>query len=158
MNGCHAVLAMALAVVPRITLAQQADSSGFPNISCVDRFKLPAYPLLAQQARISGTVTATAVLSSTAHPERVEMNVTTSAPHAKGILTSPVEAAVREAVFNSNCGRRTVELVFVFQIEGTTTGKPKQAVSYGFPNRFWIVSEAPMFQPEAEKSKAGNQP
>ena len=118
MNGCHAAIAMALAVIPGIATAQQPDSRGSRNLSCVDRIKVPAYPVLAQQARISGTVTATVVLSSTAHPERVDINVTTNVTHAKGVLMSPVEAAIGEARFNSACGGRTVELVFVFEING----------------------------------------
>lgn len=158
MTGCHAIVAIAFAVVSAMSFAQEGGPKPDSNISCVDRIKLPTYPLLAQQARVSGTVNANVVLSSTALPQRVETNAATNAPHAKGVLAVPVERAIREAIFNSTCGGKTVELVFIFEIGGVTNGRPKQTISYGFPNRFWIGSEAPHFQPQSTNSEAGSQP
>jgi hypothetical protein len=158
MTGYVAIVAIALTVVPGLNCAHAAESSAPPNISCVDRIKLPEYPRLAQQAMISGTVNAHVVLSSTAQPERVETRASTVAPNVKSVLTTPVEAALRQAVFKSGCGGKSVEFVFIFELNGNTRGKPKQAVSYGFPNKFWIVSEAPMFQPQSANSNPGSEP
>jgi hypothetical protein len=142
MTRYHAIVAIAIALAPGMTCAQE----GSPNISCVDRITLPEYPLLAQQSRTSGTVTTTFVLSASGHPDHIETRLATKASSST-LLSAPVETAIRESVFNASCSGKTVELIFTFEIKGSTEGRPKQTIAYGYPNRFWIVSEAPHLQP-----------
>jgi hypothetical protein len=143
----RAVASLCLVVLAGMCFAQESGSNRNSNIACVDRLRLPTYPLLAQQARISGTVHAAVGLSATASPERIEIGPAPNAPPVRGLLKAPVEKAIREAIFKKDCSGKTVELVFVFEIRGDAEETPKQTVSYGFPNIFRIESEAPHFQP-----------
>jgi hypothetical protein len=45
-----------------------------------------------------------------------------------------VEKAIQEASFRSDCTGKTVVLIFDFKAAG------QQSVSYGYPNKFWIVT------------------
>lgn len=118
------------------------------DLMCVGRLELPSYPLLAQQARIEGTVSVDIVLSTAGSIRDVNVHddVKPSMP-ARGVLLKVVSDAVRAAAFERSCFGRTVSLVFIFELAGTSTGQPRQAVAFGSPNRFWIKSEAPHYQP-----------
>ena len=96
---------------------------------------------------VSGTVNAALVLSSKARPQRVEFKTARNASHAIGLLTQSVQTAIQEASYFPTCGGKTVQLVFVSELVGVSEGTPKRAVSFGSPNRFWITSEAPHWQP-----------
>lgn len=118
------------------------------NLMCIEKLEMPSYPLLAQQARISGTVTVDVVLSTTGSVQDVNVRDEPNPPRAgDGVLRTPVFEAIRGAVFDRSCGGKTVNLVFVFELSGTSIGSPKQTVAFGSPNRFWIKIEAPHFQP-----------
>lgn len=59
------------------------------------------------------------------------------------------KALVEEATI----GMKRLEITIAAKIEAVSKGTPKQAVSFGFPNTFWIVSEAPHYQPEPADSE-----
>lgn len=80
--------------------AQDSES----NMSCVERLEMPVYPPLANSARISGSVTATVVVAS-------DGSLQTQAAGHK-LLAPAVEKALRASVFRSNCGGKTVRLIF----------------------------------------------
>ena len=54
---------------------------------------------------------------------------------------SAFEKAIQEASFRSDCTGKTVVLMFDFKVAGRPSGDPKQSVSFGYPNKFWIVTE-----------------
>jgi hypothetical protein len=129
--------------------AVSQTSSGDPsNAYCVERLDIPAYPLLAMQARITGTVTATVHLSARAAAQDVMAVSSPKIGRAKAILTEPVEAVIREARFRPACGGKIVTLIFRFELIGETENRPSQRLLFGYPNRFWIVDETPLWQPD----------
>jgi hypothetical protein len=118
------------------------------DLMCVRRLEVPSYPLLAQQARIEGTVSVDIVLSTAGYVRDVNAHVDAKPPTAaRGVLLKAVSEAVRAAAFDCSCAGRTVSLVFIFELAGTSIGQPRQTVSFGSPNRFWIKSETPYYQP-----------
>jgi hypothetical protein len=122
------LLAFALCSWPALAQTnQEADS----NMSCVERLQMPVYPGLAEQARISGSVTATVLVASDGSPQ------TKAAGHT--LLAPAVEKAIRASVFLKTCGGKSVRLVFNFVLgENLDPDKLPQRTSFGYPNQFWI--------------------
>ena len=118
------LLTLALCAWPALAQSNQdADS----NMSCVDRLQMPLYPPLAQQARISGSVTATVAVTS-------DGALQTEAAGGHPLLAAAVEKALRASVFRGNCSGKTVRLIFNFGFDSD----PGKRVSFGYPNQFWI--------------------
>jgi TonB family protein len=117
------------------------------SLICVEKMELPSYPALAQQGQISGTISVDVMLSTTGTIQNVSVQdeSKTSMP-ARGVLVSAVSDAVRRAAFERSCAGRTVRLVFIFELAGVSD-RPKQTVTFGSPNKFWIKSEAFSVQP-----------
>jgi outer membrane biosynthesis protein TonB len=76
------------------------------NMSCVERLQMPVYPLLADQARLSGIVTATVLVASDGS---IQTKVV-----GHSILGPAVEKAIRASAFRKTCDRKSVRLVFNF--------------------------------------------
>jgi hypothetical protein len=112
------------------------------NIGCVERLQMPTYPPLARQAQVEATITASVLLSP---KPTVQQQVTTQfkskTQRSAAILMPTVEKAIQEAAFRSDCTGKTVVLIFDFKVTGPPSGNPKQSVSFGYPNKFWIVTE-----------------
>ena len=105
------------------------------NIGCVERLQIPAYPAVARQAQLEATITASVLLSP---KPTVQQQITTQfkskTQRAAALLMPVVEKAIQETSFRSDCTGKTVVLIFDFKVAG------QQSVSYGYPNKFWIVT------------------
>ena len=123
------------------------------NISCVERLQPPQYPVLAVQSRIEGTVGASVLLTPQGSIHEVKTEFISKTPTVTGALIQSVEQAVRGATFRQYCGGKTVTLVFDFKISGQPSENPKQSVAFGYPNKFWIVTEPGKSAPAESKSK-----
>ncbi len=103
------------------------------NIACVERLQMPAYSL-GRQGQMEGTITASVVLSP---KPTVQLQVTTQFASKRqkvaGVLMQAVEKAIERAAFRPYCAGKTVVLIFDFKVGG------RQGVSFGYPNKFWIV-------------------
>jgi outer membrane biosynthesis protein TonB len=142
------VLVFATSLISAASGQTPAPPPANANLSCIERMDIPMYPLLAQQARISGTVVVDVILSEAASVRDVTVrNDPRPSNPATAVLVNAVFNAIRRAVFDHNCGDRTVNLIFVFELAGTSIGHPRQSFAFGSPNKFWIKSEAPHFQP-----------
>jgi hypothetical protein len=112
------------------------------NIGCVERLHMPAYPAMARETQVEATITAAVMLSP---KPTVQQQVTTQfkskTQRAAAILMPTVEKAIQEATFRSDCTGKTVVLIFDFKVAGPPSANPKQTVSFGYPNKFWIVTE-----------------
>ena len=116
------------------------------NISCVERIQLlTTYPPLARQARIQGTVKAFVQLSANGAVERI--TVDSDIPRGEASLVVPLKDVLRTARFRPDCGGKIVSLVFLFEIVGKSAIYPKQSLSFGQPNKFWITTEQTTLQP-----------
>lgn len=117
------------------------------NAACLERFEIPSYPPIARQARIEGTITATLRVSSNGSAETIATDFASQLSGSKMAVSPTVEKAIREARFLPECTGKTVTLIFDFKIAGPPTNSPRQSISFGAPNRFWIVSEPQSPQP-----------
>jgi hypothetical protein len=117
------------------------------NATCVERLEIPAYPLLARQARLAGTLSVTVTLGSGARIENIAAKADLNNNGAQGVLLIPVQNAIRTAHFREDCAGKQVILVFDFRITGDPSDRQQQEVAFGFPNRFRITTRPIHFQP-----------
>ena len=120
------------------SLMAETDSS---NIGCVQRLEIPGYLRLALVVRIQGTITTSVLLSPTGTP----LEITTQRQGTTEVLTNglrmlvpSIEEAIKKSSFRSECGGKTVRLVFRFEIKGAFRDNPTASFAFGFPNEFWI--------------------
>jgi hypothetical protein len=125
------IMAMLLIAGLKVGTAQ-ISSDLETNISCIDRLQMPTFPALARKARVQGTINAVVVLSP-------QGSVQTMNTKGHPLLVPSVEDIIRTAKFRSDCGGKTVTLVFDFRLAGSGSQQPMQSVSFGAPNRFWIA-------------------
>jgi hypothetical protein len=112
------------------------------NIGCVERMQMPAYPAMAREAQVEATITASVLLSpKPTVQQQVATQFKSKTQRAAAILMPTVEKAIREASFRSDCTGKTVALIFDFKVAGPPSANPKQSVAFGYPNKFWIVTE-----------------
>jgi hypothetical protein len=129
---------LALFCLTLVGMAYAQDSES--NMSCVERLQMPLYPPLASQARISSSVSATAIVAS----DGTAQTKITGHP----ILAEAAEKALRASAFLKSCGGKSVKLVFNFVLgENFDPDKLPQRVSFGYPNQFWISVPPRVVQP-----------
>jgi hypothetical protein len=140
MRCCVAALLLTT-LGPRIGTAQNPFEPE-TNIGCVERLQMPAYPAMARQAQVEATITASILLSpKPTVQQQVITQFKSKTQQAAAILMPTVEKAIQEASFRSDCTGKTVVLIFDFKVAGPPSANPKQSVSFGYPNKFWIVTE-----------------
>lgn len=122
----------------------QSTSDAGVNTDCLERLRLPAYPKLADAARISGTVTATIALGAGGSIEKTVLDMdAASKKTARELFPPAVEKALRASTFRNACSGKSVTLVFSFVLgEDLDPDKLPQTISFGYPNRFWITIPA----------------
>jgi hypothetical protein len=120
----------------------QSTADNETNARCIERLRMPAYPKLADAARISGTLTTEGSI------EKSVLDMGTASATAKRLFQPAVVQALQASAFRNNCGGKKVILVFSFVLgeDFDPNGLP-QSVSFGFPNRFWITVPAKIVQP-----------
>jgi hypothetical protein len=141
------VIVMLLVGIADGQIVSPPPSQAEANVNCLERLQFPPYPLLATQARIQGTITAAIFLTTGGKVAKVETDATSTYSNANHLLGEPVLKVVREAKFRSDCAGKTVRLIFHFDLEGASRVRKSATFSFGYPNNFWIVAEAPLFQP-----------
>ena len=92
-------------------------------------------------AQIEGTITAHVVLAPDGLVHSVTTQVSSKFESAKALMPPTVEKVIRDGVYRSDCGGRTITLIFDFKIAGDSGNPPQKSISFGAPNRFWIVTE-----------------
>jgi hypothetical protein len=133
------LLAFALCAWPALA---QSDQDGGSNMSCVERLQMPVYPPLARLARISGSVTATVIMSTEGSIQ------VTSSQSAHPLVTQAVENALHGSAFSRACVHKPIQLVFNFVFdEKSNPGRTSPQVSFGYPNQFWISVPLPQVMP-----------
>jgi hypothetical protein len=112
------------------------------NIGCVERLPMPTYTPAARQAQAEGTITASVLLSPKPSVQmQISSQFTAKTQKVAGVLMQAVESAVEEASYRPDCAGKTVTLIFDFKVTGRPSANPKQSASFGYPNKFWIVTE-----------------
>jgi hypothetical protein len=113
----------------------QSTADDETNARCIERLRMPAYPKLADSARLSGTVTATITLTASGSIEKSVLEMTAASAGVKQFFLPSVEEALRASTFRNFCGGKSVKLVFSFVLNE----EREPSVSFGYPNRFWIT-------------------
>jgi hypothetical protein len=130
------------------TAFAQSDSDTASNTDCIERLRMPAYPQLANLARIAGGLNATVRLNPDGSIQDTVLDSGTSSASAKSLFTPAVEKALRASAFRKGCGGKSVRLIFNFILgEELDQNHLPQTVSFGYPNRFWISVPPPIMQP-----------
>jgi hypothetical protein len=138
----YCVAALLLAMLEPRTGTTQNPFEPETNIGCVERLQMPAYPAMARQAQVEATITASVLLApKPTVQQQVITQFKSKTQRAAAILMPTVEKAIQEASFRSDCTGKTVVLIFDFKVAGRPSGNPQQTVSFGYPNKFSIVTE-----------------
>jgi len=132
----------ALFVIGLCQASAQSTAVDETNAYCIERLRMPAYPKLADSARISETVTATITLTASGSIEKSVLEMTAASAGVKLFFLPSVEEALRASTFRNVCGGKSVKLVFSFVL----TEELNPSVSFGYPNRFWITSPPQVIQ------------
>lgn len=138
---------LGLVVLVRAT-AQQPTATSAPqdatNILCVEKIQIPTYPPLARQARVAGTLSVKVKLGQNGIVSEVSAQSRLNNDRAQAILLTPIEKALRQAQFRTDCAGKVVILEFDFHIDGDPYDHQTQEVAFGYPNRFWITARPPV--------------
>jgi hypothetical protein len=118
-----------------------------PNAACVEMLQLPAYPLLARQAGLAGTLTVTVNTGPDGKVQQLSARPNLNNDRAQSVLLIPVQKAIRSSQFRPDCTGKQVILVFEFRINGDPDDHQQQEMAFGFPNRFRITTRPLRFQP-----------
>lgn len=107
---------------------------------CVDELKVPAYPLLARQAHLSGIA---AITVGIGHGGRID-EVTVSGPH--GVITQAARDAVMASKFSAHCNKTILQVIFDFQLAGPPGNYIQSEISFRPPNIFIIRTNRPRME------------
>jgi hypothetical protein len=126
-------------------LAQGVGDSDF-NMRCVERLEMPTYPPLASQARIPAVMNVVVSIGANGAVEHIDMVLGSEAGAPTkiqqsriGLFAPVVEHSIRASLFAKDCSGKSVRLTFHFVLGEDLRPGVKQTVSFGFPNRFWII-------------------
>jgi hypothetical protein len=134
-----AILAAGLAVSGSVGWTR-APEDRF-NMGCVTRLRLPVYPPIAYQARITANLTAAIVVAKDGAVQSVTFeDVSARLPAYAKFFFSQIEDTVRASQFAANCAGKTVRISYVFGMDGEP---PAAATWFGFPNRVEIWQVTP---------------
>ena len=113
----------------------QTEQAAEANMACIEGLQMPSYPPLARVANVSGSVTASVVLATDGS---VQSKI---AGHQ--LFKETVEKAIQSSTFSKTCASKTVTVIFDFTIDKDLAPTDAQRISFGYPNRFWIVTPNP---------------
>lgn len=111
------VTTASLLIAPLGRAQQTASTAGNPpGLECVDRLDSPDFPAPALKAGVDGSVYAFVRLTPQATVGSVETETASAWAQGSKLLPPAVEKAVRASKFKSDCGGKTVDLVFRYHI------------------------------------------
>jgi hypothetical protein len=133
-------------------LGSQAVGQDTPtkDLSCIENLKIPIYQHLARDARASGTVRALVEISPKGSAASVKVEGT-----GARILKAGVEATIESARFGISCTGQTLEINFIYRLEGKPSAEPINQIYFNAPNTFEVVSTPAIPRP-TEPSITGN--
>jgi hypothetical protein len=123
------------------------------RVACVERLQMPGYSTLARQVRAEGTITASVSLTTRASIQEINTEFKSKTQRVVGLLIPLVEKAIMDATFRPTCAGETVVLIFDFKIAGQPSYNPRQSAAFGYPNKFWIVTEPESLRMESSKGR-----
>lgn len=138
------LLAPACAQQGLLAVPTPAPAQDTSNAACFEKLRIPAYPLLARQAHLTGTLWVTVDLGSNGNVEKVSARSQLNNDRAQSVLLAPVESVLRKSQFRRGCAGKQITLVFEFGLYGDPYDGQQQEVAFGSPNRFFITARPPI--------------
>ena len=99
-----------------------------PGFECMDHAETPEFPQTALQSRVDGTVYVWAHLTAQGTLDKIDTQVASAWANGSKLLVPAVEKAVHASTFKSNCGGKTVAVVYRYDLVGSPVAAPKPAV------------------------------
>jgi hypothetical protein len=124
----------ALQYVPVLIIALTVGqpSRGAEPSSCIEFLPHPEYPLLARQARISGTVQAKITINDSA--------LVKAQAEGHPMLAHEVESFLARSVLPASCSGQTFEVLFTFAFKDPPQARASTTVTFQPPNQFFVTS------------------
>jgi hypothetical protein len=138
------LLAPAYAQQGLLAVPTPAPAQDTSNTGCIEKLQIPAYPLLARQARLTGTLSVTVDLGTNGNIEKVSARSQLNNDRAQSVLLMPIESVLRKSRFRRECAGKQITLVFEFGLYGDPYDDQQQEVAFGSPNRFFITARPPI--------------
>ena len=111
------------------------------GLECVEHLVTPDYPMPALQQHVDGSVWFQAHLTPQASIDKLDHEVVSAWGAGPNLLMPPAEQAIRATKFKSDCGGKTVEVVYRFELHGQPTPNPKVTSRTEAPDVMYIESE-----------------
>jgi hypothetical protein len=111
----------------------------FGQWSCVEQFRLPQYPPLARQARLTGTVHLQAM---TGKDGRTTTRITTT---GRKLLKEAVEQVASSLIIARECGARVISIHVSFELDEKERPKSHDSGSHLIVAPDRLVVRAPTF-------------
>jgi hypothetical protein len=96
-----------------------------PGFECFAQAVTPEFPKAALQAKVDGTVYAFIQVSPQGTADKIDFDVASSWQNGKMLLTPPVEKALRESKYKTDCAGKTVAVVYRYSLYGEPIAMPK---------------------------------
>jgi hypothetical protein len=120
-------------------IAASAESNA--NTDCIEQIEIPSYPALASQARITAVVIATVNLRRDGTVDNISSKIESSAAAARDLFRTTVDGVLKTASYAKGCEDKPITLIFNFVLgERLSPAHGSQTASFGYPNRFRIVT------------------
>jgi hypothetical protein len=103
--------------------------------------QVPDFPAAALQMHVDGSVWTWTEVTPQGGAGKIDTQVVSAWGQGAALLTPPVEKALKESKFKSDCAGKTVAVVFRYQLHGEPKPSPKVTNRTEPPNLVWIESE-----------------
>ncbi len=144
MNATLGTVVLGLVWLFPVSAQQFGPTQDPTNAICAERIEIPSFPMLARQARLSGTLSVKVKLGPNGAVAEVSAESQLNNDRAQPVLLTPIERALRKSRFRPNCAGKVVILEFTFGIDGDPYDGQTQEIAFGYPNRFWITTRPPI--------------
>jgi hypothetical protein len=136
-------------------LAQQAQPpAATGDFSCFENLPTPEFPMAALEQHVDGSVWTWVQVTPQGTPGKIDTQVVSAWSEGSKLLVPPVEKAVREAKFKSDCAGKTVPVVFRYEVHGNPTANPKVTSHRDAPDIVYIESQPATTTETASRSKS----
>jgi hypothetical protein len=136
-------------IVALVLLAVAKSLAGADsNVGCIERLDIPGYPPLAASAGVSLTISATVLLSPDGTIQETKLIAIGPNEKSKSLFVSAVQTALNQSTFQKACAGKLIDLTYDFALDDNPKFKELVSrISFTYPNKFWIVTRRPHYQP-----------
>jgi len=144
-------LAAVVLAIPLSLVAQSAvdKTSSKADVTCIEDLQVPLYDGLAWIAQATGSFEASIMIGP--GPARL-----TAVHGGPPVIAELLKAALAEATFSHRCDRRTLEIHFIYRLEGAPDNSPHNRIRVKRDDTFEIVARPPFpISPQPSSTSTG---